>query len=84
MKTVTATEVKNKWGQILLAAIREPVIVEKNNHPVAVVLSIDEHTRLVELEDKYWAMLAEEAEREGYLSREDSMNILKKHMEIAE
>jgi len=84
MKTVTATEVKNKWGQILLAAIREPVIVEKNHAPVAVVLSIEEHNRLVELEDKYWAMLAEEAEREGYLSQEESMNLLKQHMEIDE
>ncbi|RLE17778.1 MAG: type II toxin-antitoxin system Phd/YefM family antitoxin [Acidobacteria bacterium] len=84
MKTITATEVKNKWGQVLLSAIREPVVVEKNSRPVVVVLSIEEHMRLMELEDRYWALQAMEAERDGYMSPEESLSALKEPVETTE
>jgi len=84
MKTVTATDVKNKWGQILLSAIREPVMVQKNNRPVAVVLSIEEHTRLTKLEDLCWALQALEAEKDGYLSPDESINALRERLDAGE
>ena len=84
MKTMTATDVKNKWGQVLLSAIREPVVVEKNSQPVVVVLSVEEHTRLLEMEDRYWALQAMEAERDGYLSPEESLSALKEAVESTE
>ena len=48
MSTITATEAKNKFGQVLEAAQAEPVHVQKNGRDVAVVLSADQYARLTE------------------------------------
>ncbi len=42
MSTMTATEAKNKFGQLLEMARKEPVRVQKNGRDVAVVLSPEE------------------------------------------
>lgn len=39
MATITATEAKNKFGQLLELAQAEPVRVQKNGRDVAIVLS---------------------------------------------
>ncbi|MBF0620967.1 MAG: type II toxin-antitoxin system Phd/YefM family antitoxin [Magnetococcales bacterium] len=49
MITITAREAKNRFGNLMDQAQREPVIIEKNGRPVAVVLSIDEHQRTEQL-----------------------------------
>lgn len=49
MKTVTATELKNKMGQALIKAQSEPVQINKNGEPVAVMLSMHEYTAMKEL-----------------------------------
>ena len=41
VKTVSATEIKNRFGQYLARAAVEPVAVEKNGRPVAVLLSFE-------------------------------------------
>ena len=74
MKTVTAADAKNKWDQILISAIREPVMVQKNNRTVAVVVSIEEYMRLTKFEDICWALQALEAEKDGYLSSDKAIN----------
>ena len=43
VKTVSATEIKNRFGQYLARAAVEPVAVEKNGRPVAVLLSFEEY-----------------------------------------
>lgn len=67
MKTATATDIKNRFGEYLQSAIREPVLIEKTGKPVAVLMSLDDYERLSALEDAYWIMKAREAEAEGYL-----------------
>ncbi len=42
MKTLTAREAKNSFGELLDMAQREPVIVTKRGRPVSVMLSIEE------------------------------------------
>ena len=42
MKTVTAREAKNRFGEFLDAARREPVIVTKNDRPVGIFISIED------------------------------------------
>ncbi len=42
---VTATNAKNRFGELLEAARREPVHVQKNGRDVAVVLSPEEFQR---------------------------------------
>jgi prevent-host-death family protein len=48
-KTFSATEVKNRFGRVLrdLSITGGPIIVEKDNKPVAVILSIEEYERMV-------------------------------------
>ena len=67
MITVKATEMKNKLGHYLQLALVEPVVVEKTNRQVAVLVSIKEYERLTKIEDAYWGERATAAETEGYL-----------------
>ncbi len=43
MKTLAAREAKNKFGQMMDSVQSEPVTIEKNGRPVAVVLSIKDY-----------------------------------------
>ena len=42
MKTMTAVEAKNSFGQLLEAALREPVAVTKNRREVAAMFSMED------------------------------------------
>lgn len=42
MKIMTAREIKNRFGEFLDAAQREPVLVTKNNRPVGIMISVEE------------------------------------------
>lgn len=46
MSTITATDAKNKFGQVLDEAQHAPVHVQKNGRDVAVVISAAEYARL--------------------------------------
>lgn len=42
LKTMTARDAKNRFGEFLDAARREPVVVTKNDRPVAIMISIED------------------------------------------
>jgi len=42
MKTMTACDARNHFGEFLDAMQREPVVVTKNNRPVGIMLSIQD------------------------------------------
>ena len=46
MKTVPATEAKNRFGAMLDAAQREPVVIRRQERDVAVLLSMADYERL--------------------------------------
>ncbi len=46
--TIPATEAKNRFGELLEIVHREPVGISKKGRPVAVVLSIEEYTSILE------------------------------------
>ena len=46
MSAITATDARNRFGQLLEMARAEPVHVQKNGRDVAVVLSPEEYARL--------------------------------------
>ena len=48
MAAMTATDAKNKFGQVLEMAQAEPVRIQKNGRDVAVVLSPEQYGALVE------------------------------------
>ena len=46
MKTISAIDAKNRFGQLLDAAQREPVTVTKKGRPAAVMLSVEDYERI--------------------------------------
>lgn len=46
MKTVAATEAKNRLGAILDDAQREPIVIRRQDRDIAVVISMAEYERL--------------------------------------
>jgi prevent-host-death family protein len=49
MRTVTASEAKQRLASVIEAAAREPIVIERQKRAVAVVLSMQEYERLVRL-----------------------------------
>lgn len=82
MKTVKATEIKNKMGQYFQMAMAEPISVERNGHPIAILLSADEYKRLTRIEDAYWGEKAKAAEVEGFLSKEETKEFMKASLNV--
>lgn len=78
MITVTATEIKNRLGQYLSRVAVEPVAVEKNGRPVAVLLSWEEYEVLQRSDDHFWGQAARAAEAEGFLSEDESLDCLER------
>jgi len=46
MKTVTATDAKQRLAALLDAAQREPVLIRRQNRDVAVIMSAEEYDRI--------------------------------------
>lgn len=46
MQTISSNTAKQTFGRVLERAQREPVLIEKHNHPTAVILSVTEYDRL--------------------------------------
>ncbi|MBF0479738.1 MAG: type II toxin-antitoxin system Phd/YefM family antitoxin [Candidatus Omnitrophica bacterium] len=74
---ITATEIKNHFGQYLEESISGPVFIEKTGRSVAVMVSAKEYERLTSLEDAYWAQKASKAEKTGYIGKKESAEFLK-------
>ncbi len=75
MKKLAASDAKNRFGEMLDLARREPVHITKKGRNVAVVISTEEFERLSELEDELLAMKAKE---EGFIGVEESEKLLQK------
>jgi prevent-host-death family protein len=84
MVTVAATDLKNKLGQIINQAQREPVLVQSHGRDVVVILDHQEFARLRRLEDAYWTARADEALKSGFLAPEESMAYLLARYESAD
>jgi prevent-host-death family protein len=81
MREAAATNVKNKFGQMLETAMTEPITIEKKGRPIAVMMSITEYQRLVEIEDRYWGENARKAIEKGYVTGKDTRAWLKKKLD---
>lgn len=61
MKSLNAREAKNTFGRLLEEAKTQPVTIEKHGRAVAVVLSMEEYSRLESMEEDWWTARADEA-----------------------
>jgi prevent-host-death family protein len=76
MKTLGASEAKNHFGELLDLARREPIQIAKKGRNVAVVLSIEEFERFLDLENQILALKAEKANQEGFIGISESEALL--------
>ena len=64
MEKLTANEAKTHFGQLLMKAQSEPVQIDKNGKPVAVVVSIEDYQATEELKLQMLKDIVEKAEKE--------------------
>ncbi|MFW6283489.1 MAG: type II toxin-antitoxin system Phd/YefM family antitoxin [Minisyncoccales bacterium] len=76
MTIVQAKDAKNKFGQLIQNAQKNPITIQKHGKPCVVVMSQEEYERLNALEDEYWIQKAENAKKEGFLSNSESENLI--------
>ena len=81
MKRFAAKEAKNSFGHMLDSARREPVTIEKNGRPVAVVMSLEDYERLAAIEDAWWAARAKKWASGGFLGPAKSRRLLAKMLD---
>ncbi len=81
MRGAAATEVKNKFGQILEKAMAEPIAIEKNGRKVVVMMSMSEYQRLLEIEDRYWGEMALKAIEGGFLTEHDTKTWIERKLD---
>ncbi|MHC1698813.1 MAG: type II toxin-antitoxin system Phd/YefM family antitoxin [Geobacteraceae bacterium] len=72
MKEMPSTKAQNNFGSLLTDTETGPVIITRNGHQVAVVISFRDFQKFTELDDRYWVRLAMEAIEEGYLSDDET------------
>jgi len=53
MSALSASDAKREFGDLLLKAQKEPVKINKNGKPVAVVVSVTEYEQLEACRDEY-------------------------------
>jgi len=75
---LASKDAKNKFGEMLDTAQREPVVISKKGRTVAVVMSKQEYERLLAMEDAFWAARADEAMKNAeWLGPDQSEKFLK-------
>ncbi len=77
MHTLSSTDAQQRFGQMLDLVQREPVSIHKRGRRVAVVVSSERYEELEAIEDRLWAARAEEAAKRGFVSAEESADMLR-------
>lgn len=75
-KSITATEAKNRFADLVDSARIEPVTITRNNRAVAILLSPMEYARLSASDDVYWGEQAKRVSMGDFISASESQNFL--------
>lgn len=82
MKKFNTKEAKDNFGELIDIAQQEPVEIQKNGRPVAVVVSLDEYRRLESIEESWWANEAEKALSDSMFGQKESEDFLKRLLNV--
>lgn len=72
MRIESATNAKNHFGEIMDAALREPVLIQRSGRDAVMMISCEDYQAFEMLSDHIWGEKAKEAEKNGFLSAEES------------
>jgi antitoxin Phd len=75
-KTITATDAKNRFAELVDSSRLEPIMITRNDRPVAILVSPEEYARLMAHDDVYWAEQATKIKPADFLSAEASQEFL--------
>lgn len=75
-KSITATEAKNRFADLVDLARTEPVTITRNDRAVAVVLSPTEYSRLTVSDDAFWGEQAKKVTAGNFLTNAESQDFL--------
>jgi prevent-host-death family protein len=81
---VSASDAKQKFGQIIDAARIAPVVINKSGKPSVVLISFERFEQLQAMEDAYWIAQAEAGIASGFLGPEKTANVLKEKLDAKE
>ncbi|KJS15709.1 MAG: hypothetical protein VR69_12195 [Peptococcaceae bacterium BRH_c4b] len=79
---VSASDAKQKFGQIIDAARISPVVINKSGKPSVVMISIERFEELQAMEDAYWIAQAEAGITSGFLGQEKAAKVLKEKLDV--
>jgi len=60
MKTLNASDAKREFGDLLMQAQREPVGINKNGKPIAVLVSAVEYREIQQMKEQYLQLAIQE------------------------
>lgn len=78
MKTIQATDVTNRFDEIMDTALIEPIVIEKSGSKSVVLISSTEYERLTALDNAYWAGRANVAEESGFVSADELNRLIER------
>lgn len=85
MKSVTAKDAKQGFGELMDSAAREPVAITKNGKPATVMISHRDYERFEALEDLVWALRAEAVLAQNeFLGSEETARFIKEALARAD
>ena len=79
--TVSASDAKQKFGQIIDAARIAPVVINKSGKPSVVMISFERFEELQAMEDAYWIAQATAGIASGFLGAEKTAEVLKEKLD---
>lgn len=81
MRTASSTDVKNRFGEFVDAAVAEPLLIRKSGRPVAVMLSVAEYERLSALEDNLLGEMARQALADEAVPHDEAVRLLRERLD---
>lgn len=77
MHMESATEAKNRFGAVMDAALRAPVVIQRSGRNAVVMLAYEDYEALVAAADEAWGKKAARAKRKGFLGAEKSGRLIR-------
>jgi len=85
MRIFTAKDAKQGFGDLIDAALREPVSITKNGKPAAVLMSQRDFERFEAMEDALWALRADQAIKSAeFLGADETAKFIKEALTRAD